>query len=103
MKIALDFDDTYTRDMQGWNAFISLFQSRGHTIYCVTARGDNDSAEVYDTIGKIIGNDKCIFANFVAKKDVVSKLGIYIDVWIDDSPFFITHSFKKDEKTGLWL
>jgi len=39
----------------------------------------------------------------VAKKDVVSKLGIYIDVWIDDSPFFITHSFKKDEKTGLWL
>lgn len=91
MNIALDFDDTYTRDMDGWDYFIKLFQSRGHSIYCVTARTNTfeDTWQVHGTIGKVIGEDKCIFTGYKSKKDFVSKLGIRIDVWIDDNPFLI--------------
>jgi acid phosphatase class B len=103
LNISLDFDDTYTRDPDAWNSFIQLFQSRGHTVYCVTARSGKDSGEVYDTIGKIIGHDKCIFANFMAKSDAVWKLKIRIDVWIDDSPYFIINGTNRDEGYGLWL
>jgi hypothetical protein len=93
MNIALDFDDTYTRDPEGWDYFIKLFQSRGHIIYCVTSRGF-DTWEVYATIGEIVGRGKCIFTGFKAKKDWVSKLGIRIDVWINDNPFFILNGVQ---------
>jgi hypothetical protein len=89
MKIGLDFDDTYTRDPEGWNEFIHNFTSRGHTIYCTTFRFPEQSQQVYDSIGKVIGNDNCHFTAYTAKRQYMQSKGIMIDVWIDDQPILI--------------
>jgi len=89
MNIGLDFDDTYTRDPEAWNEFIYNFTSRGHTIYCTTFRFPEQSQQVYDSIGKVIGNDNCYFTAYTAKRQYMQSKGIMIDVWIDDQPILI--------------
>lgn len=89
MNISLDFDNTYTRDPVSWNEFIRYFTSKGHTIYCVTARSNMQALEVLDSIGKVIGEANCYFTNMQGKQEYMYNKGISIDVWIDDSPFFI--------------
>ena len=46
MNISLDFDNTYTRDPDGWDTFIKVMRYRGHKVYCVTMR--------YETEGEIV-------------------------------------------------
>jgi len=89
MNIGLDFDDTYTRDPEGWNEFIRYFTSRGHVIYCTTFRFPEQSQQVYDTIGRVIGHDNCYFTSYQAKRLFMQSKGIMIDVWIDDMPILI--------------
>jgi len=86
MQIGLDFDDTYTLDPEAWNTFIRYFVSRGHVVYCTTYRGPEKSAEVYATIGEVVGRDRCFFTNGTPKKQYMRSHGILIDVWIDDKP-----------------
>ena len=89
MNIGLDFDDTYTRDPEGWDEFIRYFTSRGHVIYCTTFRFPEQSQQVYDTIGRVIGYDNCYFTSYQAKRPFMQSKGIMIDVWIDDMPILI--------------
>jgi len=89
MNISLDFDNTYTCDPALWNSFINLAQLFGHTVYCVTFRFPEQSKQVYDTIGKVIGNDMCYFTAYTAKRPYMQKRDIMIDVWIDDQPILI--------------
>lgn len=95
MNIGLDFDDTYTRDPEGWNEFIRYFTSRAHTIYCTTFRFPEQSQQVYDTIGKVIGYDNCYFTSYQAKRPFMQSKGIMIDVWIDDMPILIDAGVKE--------
>jgi len=96
MNLSVDFDDTYTRDPILWDQFIELAQSRGHTVYCVTAREPNklNKDEVYDSIGRLIGKDNCYFTSQQAKSKFMFDQGILIDVWIDDMPSNITNNKK---------
>jgi hypothetical protein len=89
MLIGLDFDNTYTRDPEAWNTFIRYFTGRGHTVYCTTFRYPEQSEQVYQTIGEIIGRDRCYFTSYTAKHPFMLAQGIYIDVWIDDMPMLI--------------
>jgi hypothetical protein len=88
MNISIDFDDTYTRDFELWDLFVEAAQARGHTVYCVTARGRRgiDETEVLDTIGRLIGPDRCIFSDGKPKQNFCWSQGILIDVWCDDMP-----------------
>ena len=85
MNISLDYDDTYTRDPVLWNSFIESCINRGHIVYCVTARALYESDDVFETIAKLIGRNKCIFVNHASKRDFMKRVGIQIDVWIDDN------------------
>lgn len=90
MIIALDYDETYTRDPVLWNSFIHEAMERGHTVYCVTLRSDRQMDEVNGTVGYIIGHDHCIPCNGNGKRDTMwHKHDLIVDVWIDDSPEFI--------------
>jgi hypothetical protein len=89
MNIGLDFDDTYTRDPAAWNEFIHTFTARGHKIYCTTFRFPEQSQQVYDSLGKVIGNENCYFTSYTAKRKYMQTMGIMIDVWIDDQPILI--------------
>lgn len=95
MRIALDYDDTYTEDRGLWNQFIRMANENGHSIYMVTLRSyplDNNN-ELTELSKKI----SIIFCNGLAKQEVVSNRGIHIDIWIDDDPRSIIHGSRMSE------
>jgi hypothetical protein len=104
MNIALDFDDTFTRDPEFWLKFVLLCRNHGHNIYCVTARSAQQADEVFDELGQFIGRDRCFFTDMQAKKPFMFKQGISIDVWIDDNPWFIINGVDTDvANTGILI
>lgn len=86
MLIALDFDDTYTKDPYLWDDFINNAKNRGHKVICVTMRFEEEGKEVIESIGR-----RCniIFTERQSKEKFLKKMGIKPDIWIDDSPFWI--------------
>ena len=87
MIIAIDYDETYTVDPDGWDLFCAMFMDRGHTIICVSARNEEHMGPVRDTLGKVIGAGNCIGVNKQPKKQtMLQEYGMIIDVWIDDIP-----------------
>jgi hypothetical protein len=100
MNLALDFDDTFTRDPDFWLKFVLMCRNHGHTIYCVTARDSNGSKEVFHELGQHIGKENCFFTNMQAKRSFMWRAGIVIDVWIDDNPGSIINGVKDDVATS---
>lgn len=87
MKIAIDFDDTYTKDPVMWNEIIHMMISRDHEVWCISARPEIHMDRVRETIGSIIGRDRCIGTNLKGKRKYVWEMhGLRPDVWIDDTP-----------------
>lgn len=87
MNVALDWDDTYTRDPQMWNDIIGIMQHAGHTVYCVTMRAAAEGRAVKEALESRV--DGIFFTARRAKRDFMNSRGINIDVWIDDSPAFV--------------
>jgi len=87
MIFALDFDDTFTRDPVLFLSFVRLARSRGHTVYCVTMRNDDELDDVRDTLGLFV--DAIINTSRQYKCAFLANRSIKIDVWIDDNPLFI--------------
>jgi len=88
MLIAIDYDETYTRDPGTWNSVILLLKRLGHRVVCVTSRSnthDNRTA-----LGNILPLDiHVIFCNYNAKAEMTRKAGYHVDIWIDDNPYTI--------------
>lgn len=98
MNISLDYDNTYTRDPKLWDMFISMAQSNGHKVYCVTMRS---AAEIDDVVRDLDGKVDAIFGtNRIAKEKVMFREGISIDVWIDDMPFFVINNARQEAPAG---
>lgn len=103
MRIALDYDDTFTADKTAWIRFIQLFQDYGHQIIIVTMRDGeadwhSDFKDLYDKYGI-----STIFCNGESKRDVTERMGVEIDVWIDDRPEGISHgSTFSSDKLDEW-
>nr|QMS47861.1 hypothetical protein WG33_0059 [uncultured bacterium] len=86
MFIALDYDDTYTKDPTLWNAFIGAAQQRGHTVACVTWRRNN-AVEAPDVLRlHQLHGMPVYFTDRRAKLQHMANQGIRVDVWIDDRP-----------------
>lgn len=86
MNIALDFDDTYTRDPELWDQFIFTARARGHDIRVVTFRKTTMRDRALDNIGIPV-----IYTGYQQKRQFTNKMGWIVDVWIDDSPEFIVN------------
>ena len=87
MRIALDFDGTYTADIPMWNEILAVMSAHGHEVVCVTSRRDifvNHEAVEASGI-----NIPIVYCNYNAKAEVMRKLGQPVDVWIDDHPHAI--------------
>jgi hypothetical protein len=75
MRIALDYDGTYTADPQLWDEFIRNAQSRGHEVTLVTMRSSDHEH---------IPNPPACAVIYTGRK---SKRNFYnADIVIDDAP-----------------
>jgi len=93
MIIALDYDGTYTEDPAFWNKFIDLAEN--HRVICVTERWGNEKDAGILALQKRVG---CVyFTQGQAKQEYMDEVGIRVDVWIDDAPYFITNDWRKNE------
>lgn len=92
MNIALDYDETYTRDPEFWDGVIKLARERGHKVYCVTMRYALPQGEALEVAAALNGKvDAIFFTSRKAKKDFMYEQGICINVWVDDMPTFILY------------
>ena len=103
MNIAIDFDDTYTRDPGFWNLVIAHAITRNHRVYCVTARANPNDEEVLGSIGKVIGRDNCYFTAMQGKRAYMYANKINIDVWVDDMPDMIVRGIEEVNNGKIYL
>ncbi len=86
MRVALDYDNTYTADPEFWNAFIARAKYNGHQVRIVTARDER-----FDRTAALAELEKripVIYCRGVAKQWYLTHFGegFTVDVWIDDKP-----------------
>ena len=89
MRIALDFDGTYTTDPPFWDSVIRLAESAGHEVVCVTARPDSYSDEDLEVLPSSV---KVFKTRMVPKRRFMVSLGSQepdVAVWIDNIPEMI--------------
>lgn len=88
--IALDFDRTFTSDIEFWRLFVAQIVRRGHTVLCVTGRTDSERSrhEIKALFGEYVYGllTCCIFCNHCPKRQCAREQGWEIDIWIDDFP-----------------
>ena len=88
MNIALDFDDTYTRDPDFWDQFIHNAKQRGHDVRIVTFR---KRTMVDPALNYLAQSIPVIYTEYTQKRKFTNSMGWMVDVWIDDSPEFIVN------------
>jgi hypothetical protein len=88
MNIALDYDGTFTARPTQWLAFIELMRSVGDTVYIVTMRYESECNGLRGSVDSRLRERLVPFicTARAAKKPFCEKLGIPIDIWIDDHP-----------------
>ena len=90
MKIALDYDNTFTQDPELWSHFVNLARVRGHTVTIVTSRHP-------DLPVPVDGLD-IVYCRFTAKRKHHQA-----DVWIDDDPKHIDQDHDLSTIAPGWL
>ena len=104
MRIALDFDETFTKDPAFWIAFIRASEMQRHYVAIVTIRDQDHDGINWSSVG--MGGPPCpvIWCDGHPKKEFCEALGQKFDVWIDDNPHSIVHgsSMLDPKKLKAW-
>lgn len=89
MRIALDWDQTWTRDPEFWARFVRDAKARKHDIRIVTMRGSDQIGDILYEQQELDAVIPVITTNMVQKRPHCEAIGWMPDIWIDDSPEFI--------------
>jgi hypothetical protein len=86
MVIAIDYDDTFTRDRVTWDLVIHDLNSAGHTIICVSSRKEtqDNRRKLRDDLPNRVS--AIVLAFDKPKRLAAKEAGFAVDVWIDDRP-----------------
>lgn len=84
-QFGLDYDNTAGDDIDLWRLFVSEAQKRGHIVFIVTARFDNNIADIAAAFPEL----DVIATGGKPKREFCMGQGVEIDVWIDDMPEII--------------
>lgn len=83
MRIALDWDDTYTADPDLWEQFIELAKARGHKVVICSCR----TPEWEERDPMVTPSNTSVFlTSYGPKREYMERMGLPVDVWIDDWP-----------------
>lgn len=103
MNIALDYDDTFTKDPALWLDFIDDAQSRGHEVYIVTARHPHEVDHLVPGLfdPRLITKGVKVIATAREPKRqwCYAKHNLHMHVWIDDMPEMIGTAMTWEQKT----
>lgn len=100
MVIALDYDDTYTKDPVLWLSYIDLALERGHEVFVVTMRSPMEKHKLDPVLMEKIPS---YFTSGYAKRPFMDKEGISIDVWIDDNPHYVDQDHLIINDLNKWF
>jgi hypothetical protein len=89
MRIALDWDDTFTRDPDMWVQFIRLALRNKHEIRIVTMRYERELDDVRLFLARNDVPIPVIATGREQKRTFCNQLGWLPHIWIDDCPEFI--------------
>lgn len=78
MKVAIDFDNTFTANPNAWKKVIEILEASGATVICISSRFPNVPiwgipVPIYYSCGQL-------------KWEFAHERGIEVDIWIDDIP-----------------
>ncbi len=96
MNIGFDYDDTFTRDPEGWTEAIAILRKRGHNVLLVTWRSQDELNPLLISLFGVF--DGYFATNRQAKEKFMYDQGIRIDVVIDDNP----RSWLQDMEKCTW-
>lgn len=103
MKIALDYDHTYSADPAFWGGFIRLCEYSGHEIRIVTAR--DERFDRTEPLEKIEDHIPVIYTRGIAKRWYCEHFveDFMPDIWIDDRPeSILENSTTSPDALALW-
>lgn len=89
--ISLDFDDTFSADPPLWKAFVAQALARGHSVYVVTCRRDNEENRADIEAVTELPAWRHIYTGMAPKRWFCEQRGLVVSVWIDDYPESILH------------
>lgn len=90
MNIALDYDDTFTRDPALWTNFVDDAKCMGHDIRFVTFRSNAYGGINDDILMDSIELDiSILYTGGKRKRQYCYEQGFMVHVWIDDMPEII--------------
>ena len=95
IRFALDYDGTFTAAPDLWDRFVVMAREAGHSVVCVTARRDTEENRemLRAELDRWIEGLPLFLTSLSSKKDYMEKIGVRIDIWIDDDPRVITEGF----------
>lgn len=85
LKIALDYDGTYSADPRLWDHFIEMAQQLGHEVTIVTMRYPEEAIWHEMSI-------EIFYTSRQGKRRFMENMGRTFDIWIDDNPEWILRS-----------
>lgn len=88
MRIALDFDGTFTADVRFWSNFVLAARQNDDDVYIVTFRSPDQSHEILDWLGQGYASG-VYYTSGEKKRKFMNDRNIDIDIWIDDQPELI--------------
>jgi hypothetical protein len=86
MIIGIDYDNTWTADIQLWNDFYWMAKKSGHQCIIVTGR-KKWSEDMHR--GILPQGIEIVYAPNQFKEHAALKAGYKVDIWIDDMPGMI--------------
>lgn len=104
---AFDYDNTISRDVDGFMEIMKKLQSFGHTVYVVTARRKHIHPEDFVYVNE---HFDVYWTRHIAKRLYMREVeGIEVDVWVDDMPEAIINNWEgaartfRDMKDGKYI
>jgi hypothetical protein len=90
LLMAMDFDRTFTGDVEFWRFFVLMAVKRGHDVICVTGRSPTPTGklELMTVMGEptLTLLKDLIFCDHSPKRARTLAQGYKVDIWIDDLP-----------------